>query len=92
MLLTAPAAWHRLLFRTGNRERILTVGNRSVLVGLGFLAAAIVTTVALIAKVVHGPISMTVLGVVSSFGRPCDEVTERGKCSSAVRDALPPRP
>ncbi|WET79337.1 DUF6328 family protein [Amycolatopsis sp. QT-25] len=66
VLLTAPAAWHRLLFRTGNRERILTVGNRSVLAGLGFLAAAIVTTVALIAKVVYGPISMTILGAVSA--------------------------
>lgn len=66
VLLTAPAAWHRLLFRTGNRERILTVGNRSVLVGLGCLAAAIITTVALIAKVVFGPIAMTILGVFSA--------------------------
>ncbi len=66
VLLTAPAAWHRLLFRTGNRERILTFGNRSVLVGLGCLAAAIITTVALIAKVVFGPIAMTILGVVTA--------------------------
>ncbi|WP_037320379.1 DUF6328 family protein [Amycolatopsis orientalis] len=66
VLLTAPAAWHRLLFRTGNRERILTVGNRSVLIGLGCLAAAITTTVSLIAKVVFGPIAMTILGVVSA--------------------------
>ncbi len=64
VLLTAPAAWHRLLFRTGNRERILTAGNRSVLAGLAFLAAAITMTVALIAKVVYGPIAMIVLGVV----------------------------
>lgn len=67
VLLTAPAAWHRLLFRTGNRERILTVGNRSVLIGLGCLAAAITTTVALIAKVVFGPAAMVVLGVVSGL-------------------------
>ncbi|EMD22430.1 hypothetical protein C791_8501 [Amycolatopsis azurea DSM 43854] len=66
VLLTAPAAWHRLLFRTGNRERILTYGNRSVLVGLGCLAAAISTTVALIAKVVYGPVAMAILGVVSA--------------------------
>ncbi|MFJ8912283.1 DUF6328 family protein [Amycolatopsis sp. NPDC102389] len=66
VLLTAPAAWHRLLFRTGNRERILTYGNRSVLIGLGCLAAAITTTVSLIAKVVFGPIAMTLFGVVSA--------------------------
>ncbi|WP_410656048.1 DUF6328 family protein [Amycolatopsis sp. lyj-112] len=66
VLLTAPAAWHRLLFRTGAREQILTVGNRSVLAGLGCLAAAITTTVTLIGKVVYGPIAMIVLGVVSA--------------------------
>ncbi len=66
VLLTAPAAWHRLLFRTGSREQILTAGNRSVLVGLGCLAAAVTATVALIAKVVYGPVAMAVLGVVSA--------------------------
>ncbi|GAB3140948.1 DUF6328 family protein [Amycolatopsis stemonae] len=63
-LLTAPAAWHRLLFRTGSRERILTVGNRLVLVGLVCLALAITSTVALIAKVVYGGIAMTIMTVV----------------------------
>ena len=63
-LLTAPAAWHRLLFRTGSRERILTVGNRLVLVGLVCLALAITSTVALIAKVVYGEIAMIVMGVL----------------------------
>ncbi|MEV7045685.1 DUF6328 family protein [Amycolatopsis sp. NPDC051061] len=64
-LLTAPAAWHRLLFRTGSRERILTVGNKLVLVGLVCLALAITCTVALIAKVVYGEISMIIMAVLS---------------------------
>jgi hypothetical protein len=64
-LLTAPAAWHRLLFRTGSRERILTVGNKLVLVGLVCLALAITFTVALIAKVVYGEISMIIMAVLS---------------------------
>ncbi|MEV6639975.1 DUF6328 family protein [Amycolatopsis sp. NPDC051371] len=63
-LLTAPAAWHRLLFRTGSRERILTVGNKLVLVGLVCLALAITSTVALIAKVVYGEIAMIVMAVL----------------------------
>jgi Family of unknown function (DUF6328) len=63
-LLTAPAAWHRLLFRTGSRERILTVGNRLVLVGLVCLALAITSTVALIAKVVYGWIAMLIMAVL----------------------------
>jgi hypothetical protein len=64
-LLTAPAAWHRLLFRTGSRERILTVGNRFVLVGLVCLALAITSTVALIAKVVYGEPAMIVVAVLT---------------------------
>ncbi|WIY04824.1 DUF6328 family protein [Amycolatopsis mongoliensis] len=64
-LLTAPAAWHRLLFRTGSRDRILTVGNRLVLVGLVCLALAITSTVALIAKVVYGGIAMVVMAVLA---------------------------
>lgn len=66
-LLTAPAAWHRLLFRTGSRERILTVGNRFVLVGLVCLALAITATVGLIAKVVYGEIAMVILAAVSAL-------------------------
>jgi len=61
-LLAAPAAWHRILFREGRRFEILRAGNRAVLTGLVCLAAAITDTVALIAKVVYGPIAMGVVG------------------------------
>lgn len=61
-LLTAPAAWHRVLFRGGRRWDILRAGNRSVLAGLACLAAAVTVTVALIAKVVFGVVAMVVLG------------------------------
>ncbi|GAB3479916.1 DUF6328 family protein [Amycolatopsis cihanbeyliensis] len=57
-LLTAPAVWHRVLFRAGLRAEILRVGNRSVLIGLVCLAAAVTVTVALIAKVVYGFVAM----------------------------------
>jgi hypothetical protein len=63
-LLTAPAAWLRLLFRTGSRERILNAGNRFVLVGLGCLAGAMTVTVVLIAEVVYGVIAMIIAAVV----------------------------
>jgi hypothetical protein len=62
-LLTAPAAWHRVLFRTGQREEILRLGNRLVVVGLACLAAAITATVALIAEVVYGLVVMVVVAV-----------------------------
>jgi hypothetical protein len=61
-LLTAPAAWHRVLFRGNRRGEILRVGNRLVIAGLISLAGAVVVTVALIAKVVYGPIAMAAMG------------------------------
>lgn len=68
VLLTAPAAWHRMLFRTGKRDVILRAGNATVIVGLIFLAAAVTVTVALIAKVVYGLTAMilvaTLVGVL----------------------------
>lgn len=68
-LLIAPAAWHRILFREGRRDDILRAGNRTVLAGLACLAAAVSDVVALIAKVVYGPLAMGVVGglVVAAF-------------------------
>ena len=60
--LTAPAAWHRILFRTGHRWEIVQSGNRAVLAGLVCLAAAVTVTVALIVEVVYGRVAMGVVG------------------------------
>jgi len=53
--LTAPAAWHRMLFRRGRRPEILSAANRFSIIGLALLAAAMACTVLLVA-------SMTVAG------------------------------
>jgi hypothetical protein len=51
-LLTAPAAWHRLLFRQGKRPEILRVSNTFAIIGLGCLAIAMSATIFLLADVV----------------------------------------
>lgn len=53
-LMTAPAAWHRLLFRQGQRAEILRASNGFAIAGLGCLAAAMCSTVFLLADVVLG--------------------------------------
>lgn len=63
-LLSAPAAWHRVLFRAGRREEILRLGNRLVVLGLVCLALAVTVTVALIGKAVFGVVAMAILAVV----------------------------
>jgi hypothetical protein len=54
VFLTAPAAWHRMLFGTGRREFIVTWGNRFVIVGLVCLSVAIIVSVLLVGRVVFG--------------------------------------
>ncbi len=66
-LLTAPAAWHRLLFRQGERPRILRVANRLTVAGLACLAVAMVATVLLLFKVVAGPLVAAVVTVLVSL-------------------------
>jgi O-antigen/teichoic acid export membrane protein len=62
-LLTAPAAWHRLLFRRGQRPEILRVANVLMVAGLACLAIAMTATVLLLFKVVAGTVVATVFTV-----------------------------
>ena len=60
--LTAPAAWHRMLFRQGRREDVVSRGNTFALVGLAFLALAMTGTVLLLAEIVLGGWPALVVG------------------------------
>lgn len=53
-LMTAPAAWHRLLFRQRQRQEILRVSNGLAIAGLGCLAIAMSATIFLLGDVVLG--------------------------------------
>lgn len=61
-LLTAPAAWHRMLFRQGRREDIVAAGNSFALIGLGFLAVAMTGTVLVLSEVIVGGRPALVIG------------------------------
>lgn len=64
-LLIAPSAWHRLLFRQGDKERILKMSNRFTIAGLGFLALAMIGAVMLIANFAFSDTLTVVSGVVA---------------------------
>jgi predicted membrane channel-forming protein YqfA (hemolysin III family) len=66
-LLSAPAAWHRVLFRRGRRKTILEVSNRLSIAGIACLAVALVCTVLLLTNQVVGgwvAIVITVLAAI----------------------------
>ncbi|MET0132162.1 MAG: DUF6328 family protein [Kibdelosporangium sp.] len=66
-LLTAPAAWHRILFRYGRRERIIHVANKMAVWGLVCLAFAMTGTVLLIGEIVLGGWAAVLVGVLTAI-------------------------
>jgi hypothetical protein len=50
-LLVAPSSWHRLRFRTGDKERMLLVSNRLMIAGMALVAVAMSGVVYLVTDV-----------------------------------------
>ena len=68
ILLIAPTALHRLLFREGDKERILKTSNKLTIAGSLFLAVAITAVVFLISDVLYGsPASWITAGVIGAL-------------------------
>ncbi|MCT2585877.1 DUF6328 family protein [Actinophytocola gossypii] len=53
-LLSAPAAWHRMLFRQGQRPKIVEIANRFAVAGMACLGIAMSATVLLLTDAVLG--------------------------------------
>jgi cobalamin synthase len=73
--LIAPTATHRLRFHKGDRAYVIESANRLLIVGLVFLALAIVGAVTLITDYLYGakwwwPAAVAVLLVATWFIRP----------------------
>lgn len=67
VLLIAPTNLHRLLFREGNKERLLRVSNRVAIGGMAFLAVAMTATVFLITDLLFGGGAALLVTVVVGF-------------------------
>jgi Family of unknown function (DUF6328) len=75
--LTMPAAYHRIRFRQGDKERMLRISNTFAIVGLVLLTFAMASVVFLITNVLYGmgaavTVALIVLAVLgfSWFGVP----------------------
>ena len=64
--LIAPSAWHRIHFRQEDKEHLLVSSNKLAIVGLTFLALAMIGAVMLIADYVFSPTLTIVAAVVST--------------------------
>jgi hypothetical protein len=65
-LLSAPAAWHRVLFRRGERPMIIEVANRFAIWGMACLAVAMTFTVLLLTDEVLGDWGAIVITVFAA--------------------------
>ena len=66
VLLIAPTAYHRLLFRCGDKEFLVTVANRLTLAGLVAVGAAMVGAMVFVADVLFAGWAAALIGVVAA--------------------------
>ena len=62
--LIAPTVHHRLMFRRGDKDYLVTVSNRQAVVGLTFLAIAMVGAVVLVTDFLFGAATTVAAGAV----------------------------
>jgi Family of unknown function (DUF6328) len=62
ILLISPSAYHRLTFHFQQKRELIKIGNRATIVGLGFLALAMVGAIVLITDVLFGGATTAVVG------------------------------
>jgi O-antigen/teichoic acid export membrane protein len=67
-LLTAPAAWHRMLFRQRRRPVLVAAADQLASWGLGCLAVAMTGTIIVLASVVANMTIGIILGAVAAAG------------------------
>ena len=68
ILLIAPSANHRILFRAREKAQLMRMANALTIVGLAFLAAAVVCVVVLITDYLYGTETTAVVGVLTGLG------------------------
>jgi hypothetical protein len=68
VLLIAPTAYHRILFRCGDKEYLVVVANRFTLAGLGFVAVSMVGALLLVSDLMFdGPV-VVATGFLAAVG------------------------
>jgi Family of unknown function (DUF6328) len=68
LLLIAPGAHHRVLFRCNDKEHVVQMANRYALAGLACVALSMVGALVLIADVVLGSLVAAAVGALAAGG------------------------
>jgi hypothetical protein len=68
VLLIAPTAYHRILFRLGDKEHLVLVANRLTLAGLGFVALSMVGALLFVTDLLFGGALVVVTAAGAALG------------------------
>src|SRR3954469_15691285 len=68
MLLIAPGAQHRVLFRCGDKEHIVRMANRYAIAGLACVAVAMIGALVLVGEVMLDSSAAGVIGAAAALG------------------------
>jgi hypothetical protein len=68
VLLIAPTAYHRILFRLGDKEHLVQVANRFTLAGLACVAVSMVGALALVTDLMFDGATVIVTVAVAALG------------------------
>jgi hypothetical protein len=90
VLLIAPTAHHRILFRCGDKEHLVTVANRFTLAGLAFVAVSMVGALLLVTDLVFGGAMVPATAAVAALGCVVLWCLAPLRRRRALRRALPP--
>jgi len=67
ILLIAPTAFHRVLFRLGDKAYLVTVANRLTIAGLATVAMSMVGAFVFVADILFGPWGAIVTGAAAAL-------------------------
>jgi hypothetical protein len=65
LLLIAPTAYHRVLFRLGDKDYLVTVANRLTIAGLAAVALSMVGAFVFVTDILFGQLAATVAGAAT---------------------------
>jgi hypothetical protein len=68
VLLIAPTAFHRILFRCGDKEYLVLTANRFTLAGLAFVALSMVGALLLVSDLMFDGAVVLATGALAAFG------------------------
>ncbi|MBV8218648.1 MAG: hypothetical protein JO325_09295 [Solirubrobacterales bacterium] len=68
IMLTAPTAWHRILFRQGDKEHLVKIANRFMLIGLAAMGFTTIGVVILLSDIAFSPVVAALITAAVAVG------------------------